>query len=139
MTEVLDLRTQFQVIFEKAFVDDKNFAMRMNQAFTDFVNIDKRKAQYLSLYTDVLLKKHVSKLTEREVNERLDNVITIFKYLSDKDIFEDFYKQHLGARLLLTKSQSEYYERSMISRLKVWCLFFCFLFLFLFLLALSIY
>ena len=119
VSEVLELRAQFQVILEKAFGEDKNFAMKMNGAFTEFINIDMRAAQYLSLYTDGLLKKHASKLTDHEVFQRLDKVITIFKYLQDKDIFEDFYKQHLAARLLLTKSQSEYYERSMISKLKV--------------------
>merc|ERR1712176_468085 len=84
-------------------------------------NLDTRSAQYLSLYTDALLRKHANKMSENEVLSKLDDVITIFKYLSDKDIFEDFYKQHLASRLLHTKSHSDHFEKVMIAKLKTEC------------------
>jgi len=64
---------------------------------------------------------HANKMSENEVLGKLDNVITIFKYLSDKDVFEDFYKQHLAQRLLQTKSHSDHFEKAMIARLKSEC------------------
>ena len=36
-----------------------------------------------------------------------------------QDIFERYYKQHLAKRLLLNKSVSDEFEKSMISKLKV--------------------
>jgi len=93
----------------------------LKEAFEYFINLDIRAAQYLSLYTDALLRLHASKLSDDEVFKNLDNVIIIFKYLSDKDIFEDFYKQHLASRLLHAKSQSDHYEKAMIAKLKTEC------------------
>jgi len=118
---VLELRNQFQLIVEDAFHDDKNFARKLKEAFEYFINLDVRAAQYLSLYTDALLRKHANKLSDNEVMTKLDDVITIFKYLSDKDIFEDFYKQHLAQRLLHTKSHSDHFEKAMIAKLKTEC------------------
>lgn len=39
--------------------------------------------------------------------------------LYPQDIFERYYKQHLAKRLLLNKSVSDDFEKSMISKLKV--------------------
>ena len=36
-----------------------------------------------------------------------------------QDVFERYYKQHLARRLLLNKSVSDDFEKSMISKLKV--------------------
>ena len=52
---------------------------------------------------------------------RLDQVIVIFRYLSDKDVFERFYKDHLQSRLLKGRSVSDEAERRMIALLKVCC------------------
>ena len=40
-------------------------------------------------------------------------------YVLLQDIFERYYKQHLAKRLLLNKSVSDEFEKSMISKLKV--------------------
>jgi cullin 3 len=56
---------------------------------------------------------------EQEVEARLKNVIDIFKYLQDKDVFEDFYKQHLAGRLLSGQSTNADVEKAMIAKLKV--------------------
>ena len=45
-------------------------------------------------------------------------VIVIFRYLTDKDVFEAFYKTHLQKRLLHGKSSSDDWERTMIAKLK---------------------
>lgn len=119
--EVLALRQQFQNIVTNAFEEDKIFQRKLKEAFEHFINLDIRAAQYLSLYTDALLRHHAAKLSDDEVFKNLDNVIIIFKYLSDKDIFEDFYKQHLASRLLHAKSHSDHYEKAMIAKLKTEC------------------
>lgn len=51
----------------------------------------------------------------------LDKTITIFRYLTDKDVFERYYKGHLAKRLLLGRSVSDDAERGMLAKLKVEC------------------
>lgn len=57
--------------------------------------------------------------SEQEVETILDKTILLFRFLQDKDIFERYYKQHLAKRLLLNKTVSDDFEKSMISKLKV--------------------
>lgn len=61
--------------------------------------------------------------SEQEVEVILDKTILLFRFLQDKDVFERYYKQHLAKRLLLNKSVSDDFEKSMISKLKVSLLF----------------
>jgi cullin 3 len=68
-----------------------------------------------------LLKKGLLGITEDLAEQKLDQVITLFRYVSDKDVFEDFYKQHLALRLLLGKGASDDLEKLMISKLKAEC------------------
>jgi cullin 3 len=56
-----------------------------------------------------------------EVDIVLDKTITVFRYVTDKDIFERYYKGHLAKRLLLGKSVSDDAERGMLAKLKVEC------------------
>ena len=51
----------------------------------------------------------------------LDKAITVFRYLTDKDVFERYYKGHLAKRLLLGRSVSDDAERGMLAKLKVEC------------------
>lgn len=57
--------------------------------------------------------------TETEVDVVLDKTITVFRFLTDKDVFERYYKGHLAKRLLLGRSVSDDAERGMLSKLKV--------------------
>jgi len=45
----------------------------------------------------------------------------VFRYLTDKDVFERYYKGHLAKRLLLGRSVSDDAERQMLGKLKVEC------------------
>lgn len=58
-------------------------------------------------------------MTEQEIETVLDKTMVLFRYLSEKDVFERYYKTHLAKRLLLNKSVSDDSEKNMISKLKV--------------------
>jgi cullin 3 len=45
----------------------------------------------------------------------------VFRYLSEKDVFERYYKGHLSKRLLYGRSVSDDAERGMLAKLKVEC------------------
>ena len=96
--EILKMRGKFEKIIIYSYEKDKVFERTLKLAFERFINEDSRCAQYLSLYIDHLLKKKLKGMTEGAIDEQLDKVIVIFRYLSDKDIFENFYKQHLSKR-----------------------------------------
>jgi cullin 3 len=49
----------------------------------------------------------------------LDKTITIFRFITEKDVFEKYYKGHLAKRLLLGRSVSDDAERGMLAKLKV--------------------
>jgi len=59
--------------------------------------------------------------TEVEVEEKLEQVLVIFKFLADKDIFENYYKNLLSKRLLGNKSISDEIEKQMIAKFKAEC------------------
>lgn len=58
---------------------------------------------------------------ESEVDAVLDKTVTLFRYLNDKDVFEDYYKRHLSKRLLSDRSVSDDAERGMLQKLKLEC------------------
>ena len=55
-------------------------------------------------------------MLEAEVDDRLANSITIFKYLDDKDVYQKYYSRMLARRLINSQSQSMDAEESMINR-----------------------
>lgn len=60
-------------------------------------------------------------MSDDEVEAVLDRVLTLFRHLNSKDVFEAFYRKLLAKRLLLGKSASADLERFVPSP----CLFFC--------------
>ena len=61
------------------------------------------------------------KLTDEAIEETLEKVVKLLAYISDKDLFAEFYRKKLARRLLHDKSASEYYERNMLAQLKQQC------------------
>ena len=118
---LLEMRDQYDVIVADAFRAEKKMQKRLKEAFEGFINADARCASFLVLYIDELLKSALKGLSESEADAQLEKVIVIFRYLQDKDVFENFYKQYLSKRLLGGKSMSEDMERSMIAKLKSEC------------------
>ena len=55
---------------------------------------------------------------DTEVNNQLDQVLDLFRFVHGKAVFEAFYKKDLARRLLWGRSASADAERSMLSRLK---------------------
>ena len=56
---------------------------------------------------------------EAELEDTLNQVMVVFKYIEDKDVFQKFYSKMLAKRLVQHMSASDDAEASMISKLKV--------------------
>ena len=82
--------------------------------FEYFLNLNKRSPEYLSLFIDDKLKKGVKGLSDAEVESVLDKSMILFRFLQEKDAFEEYYKRHLARRLLNQKSASDDSEKMMI-------------------------
>ena len=74
----------------------------------------------MAKYCDSLLKKS-NKPQEYDLEDQLDQVMVVFKYVQDKDVFEQFYSSRLAVRIVQKLSASDDAEASMISRLKQAC------------------
>lgn len=118
---VLMLRDKYERIVEVSFRGEKKSAKRMRESFEDFLNTDARAASCLAVYVDELLRVGLRGASEEQVTAELQKSIVVFRYLSDKDVFESFYKQHLAKRLLGNRIVSEDAERAMVSLLKAEC------------------
>ena len=63
----------------------------------------------------------VEKLSDEAVEAMLEKVIKLLAFISDKDLFAEFYRKRLSRRLLVEKSSSEHHERSVLGQLKQQC------------------
>ena len=93
-------------LIREAFQSDKTFQNALNSAFEHFLNLQPRAPEYMSLFLDDKLKRGAKGASEDELESVLDRSLLLFRYLSEKDVFEKYYKQHLSRRLLSGKGVS---------------------------------
>mmetsp|Transcript_33204 Transcript_33204/g.72436 ORF Transcript_33204/g.72436 Transcript_33204/m.72436 type:complete len:778 (+) Transcript_33204:129-2462(+) len=122
ISAILTLKHKYDQFTRESFKDSKDFHLALKQAFESFLNKDTRTAQYLSLFVDDMFRKGLKAMSsDGEIDASLEQVVTVFRFLQDKDVFENFYKQHLARRLLTGRSVSDEAEKAMISKLKSEC------------------
>ncbi|KAF8383258.1 cul-3 [Pristionchus pacificus] len=119
--ELIDLKERFDHFLKDAFDNDSSFKNKIQSDFEFFFNKNKRSPEFLSLYIDDKLKKGQKCLNDNEMESMLDRSMVLFRFLSEKDAFEKYYKQHVAKRLLLDKSVSDDAEKQMITKLKTEC------------------
>jgi cullin 3 len=118
---VLAMREKYSRVVQVAFRQEKKAQKRLKESFEFFLNYDARAASCLAVYVDELLRTGLRGASDDVVQQELMKSIVVFRYLSDKDVFESFYKQHLAKRLLGGRSVSDDAERAMVSLLKAEC------------------
>ncbi|KAK9457370.1 Cullin [Dipodascopsis uninucleata] len=116
---VLVLKDKYDRILNETMDSDNQIQTSLTNAFSTFINKFSRCSEFLSLFIDDNLKKGLKGKTEDEAESVLDRAITLFRYISDKDMFETYYKTHLAKRLLGGRSVSDDTERLMITKLKM--------------------
>ena len=125
---LLGVHTQYQKLVDEAFDSEAEFVRSLDNACKEFVNRNKvcktgstKSPELLAKYTDTLLKKSAKSAEEADIENALTQIMTVFKYIEDKDVFQKFYSRMLAKRLVHTSSASEDAETSMISKLKEAC------------------
>ncbi|KAH8884799.1 Cullin-domain-containing protein [Thozetella sp. PMI_491] len=125
---LLDVHTQYQGLVKRAFTDEAEFTRSLDNACREFVNRNdvcksgsNKSPELLAKYTDILLRKSSTGVEEAELENTLTQIMTVFKYIEDKDVFQKFYSRMLARRLVHSNSSSDDAETSMISKLKEAC------------------
>jgi len=100
---------------------DKTLLFPVNEAFEHFLNAFAGTPEFLSLYIDKLLRQEFKGLSEDEIEQHLNSLIALFRYLQNKDVFQKYYSSHLCKRLLYGRSVSEDAEKYFAIKLKEEC------------------
>ncbi|CED85187.1 Cullins [Phaffia rhodozyma] len=127
---LLDVRKKSEEIVNTCFRGEAGFVASLDKACKDFVNTNSatkdsagnqsanKSPELLARHTDALLKKTNRSAETAELEEGLNQVMIIFKYIEDKDVFQKFYWKMLSKRLINAISISDEAEASMITKLK---------------------
>jgi len=118
---LIALKDLFEKFLSQSFGNNQEFKLTIEKDFTFFINSNPRSPEYLALSIDDKLRKGLKSANEDDVERTLDKAMVLFKFLTEKDTFERYYKQQLAKRLLLGKSISEDAEKAMLQKLRVEC------------------
>lgn len=125
--ELLEVHQKYLKLITDVFEKDKQFVQSLDEAFTEVVNYREnnktpcRSPEILSRFFDTLLKKTTKCHQESEMEELMNKAIELFKYITDKDVFQKFYSKMLAKRLIYSQYISLDAEETMINKLKVAC------------------
>ncbi|QIX01125.1 hypothetical protein AMS68_006642 [Peltaster fructicola] len=122
---LLEVHAHYSALVNTAFNGDPEFVRALDNACREYVNRNKvcsknsaRSPELLAKHSDDVLKRSAKSSEENDVEKSLNDVMTIFKYIEDKDVFQKFYSRLLARRLVHGTSASGDAETSMISKLK---------------------
>jgi cullin 1 len=125
---LLEVHTQYQNLVNTAFKGEAEFVRSLDNACREFVNRNKvcksastKSPELLAKYADSLLRKSAKSAEEADLENKLTAIMTVFKYVEDKDVFQKFYSKMLAKRLVNFLSASDDAETSMIGKLKEAC------------------
>ncbi|XP_055374135.1 cullin-4B isoform X2 [Condylostylus longicornis] len=120
--DLLDFKDKMDVIVHTCFEHNEKFLNSLREAFEYFINQRANKpAELIAKYVDMKLRAGNKEATEEELEQILDKIMVLFRFIHGKDVFEAFYKKDLAKRLLVGKSASVDAEKSMLSKLKQEC------------------
>ncbi|KAK2570069.1 Cullin-1 [Acropora cervicornis] len=124
---ILEVHQKYNALVLTAFNNDAGFVAALDKACGKFINNNfvtkqaqssSKSPELLARYCDSLLKKSSKNPEEAELEDILNSVMVVFKYIEDKDVFQKFYSKMLAKRLVQHNSASDDAEASMISKLK---------------------
>ncbi|GMN46436.1 hypothetical protein TIFTF001_015620 [Ficus carica] len=123
--KVIELHDKYLAYVNDCFQNHSLFHKALKEAFEVFCNkgvAGSTSAELLATFCDNILKKGGSeKLSDEAIEETLEKVVKLLAYISDKDLFAEFYRKKLARRLLFDKSANDDHERCILTKLKQQC------------------
>ncbi|KAF1860702.1 hypothetical protein Lal_00000115 [Lupinus albus] len=121
----IELHDKYMAYVNDCYMNHTMFHKSLKEAFEVFCNktvAGCSSAELLATFCDNILKKGGSeKLSDEAIDETLDKVVKLLAYISDKDLFAEFYRKKLARRLLFDRSANEDHEKSILTKLKQQC------------------
>jgi len=129
VSTILNVQRKYSDMVTTSFKSDAGFIAALDKACGKFINQNpvtkdaksSKSPELLARYCDLLLRKSSKNPEETELEDILNQVMVVFKYIEDKDVFQTFYSKMLAKRLVQQMSASDDAEASMISKLKQAC------------------
>lgn len=122
---VISLHDTYMAYVTECFGASSLFHKALKEAFETFCNKQvggSSAAELMASFCDTLLRKGGSeRLSDEDLDAVLDKVVRLLAYISDKDLFAEFYRKRLARHLMMTTSASENAEKGVLSRLKQQC------------------
>ncbi|KAG2697369.1 hypothetical protein I3843_07G101200 [Carya illinoinensis] len=123
--KIIELHDKYVAYVNDCFLNHSLFHKALKEAFEVFCNkavSGSSSAELLATFCDNILKKGGSeKLSDEAIEETLEKVVKLLAYISDKDLFAEFYRKKLARRLLFDRSANEDHEKSILTKLKQQC------------------
>ncbi|KAH6924890.1 hypothetical protein HPB50_025905 [Hyalomma asiaticum] len=103
--KLVDLKRSFDDFLRHSFKNDYSAEQTIAADFEYILGLSPRAPEQLAAYVSEMLHG-IKRMTDQEIDQFLNEFAAIFLLLPDKESFESSYAQHLGKRLLLSKSTS---------------------------------
>ena len=103
--------------------NDKKYSSLLNQHIYNFINFNDYKHVFpkiLAKYMDIQFRQYKTKYSYDEILVIIEKSLKLFKFIEEKDIFEQFYRRFLATKLL-SNIYYEEIEAKIISNLKIEC------------------
>ncbi|KAJ1965576.1 hypothetical protein GGI12_000674 [Dipsacomyces acuminosporus] len=122
VTELLALKQRLDVVLRDAFQGSEPITHALRESFEEFINTKRNKpVQLMAKFVDQCMRSGSKAAAAEDLDDLLDRILVLFRFIQGKDLFEAFYKRDLAKRLIHNKSASTDAEKSMLQRLKLEC------------------
>ncbi|KAG6841967.1 hypothetical protein C0991_004458 [Blastosporella zonata] len=125
---LLEVHKKNSETVQRSFRGEAGFVASLDKACREFVNrnaatgsSNTKSPELLAKHADLLLRKNNKVAEEGDLDDALDRVMVLFKYIEDKDVFQTFYTTKLSKRLIHGVSASDDSEDSMLQKLREAC------------------
>lgn len=106
---IIAVYEKFRHIVDHQFKNEFGFSAALDKACASFINDNRltkksdnrnKSAEFLAAYCHLLLKKSNKNMEEADLDRTLNQMMIVFRFIEDKDVFEGFYKKRLAERLV---------------------------------------
>ncbi|KAI0358895.1 Cullin-4B [Trametes cingulata] len=98
---------------------NREFQYGVTDAFAAGFKARRHKpAEMIAKHMDKAMRRGQKGKRDEDYAAELDEVLALYRYTDDKDVFRAFYQRALAKRLLLGRSASDDFERAVLKKLK---------------------
>ncbi|KFD58884.1 hypothetical protein M514_00047 [Trichuris suis] len=120
--ELLNFKDKCDLIITQSFENNELFLNSFRRGFEEvIISCPHKPAELIARFIDSKLRSGRVVMPEEDLDQLMDKVLVLFRFVPGKDMFEAFYQKYLAKRLLQSKSASFDAEKALLSKLKQEC------------------